>query len=76
MPTNPLAHLVAAVADVQARRATEPPVYRVVRRGKPTSANWTTELVDIPAELVGQARAAVAQKNRDFDFVAWAVWPF
>lgn len=76
MSPDPLAHLVAAVADVQARRATSPPVYRVVRRGRPTSANWTDELTGIPAELVGQARAAVAQKNRGFDFVAWDVWSF
>jgi hypothetical protein len=72
--TNPLAHLVDAVADVQRRRATEPLVYRVVRRGKPTSANWTTELDSIPAELVAQARAVATQGNREAGFSAYDVW--
>lgn len=74
MNANPVGHLIDAVADAQRRRATEPTVYRVVRRGKPTSANWTVELAGIPAGLVGQARGVATRGNREAGFPAYDVW--
>lgn len=71
-----VAHLIAAVADVQARRAASSPVYRVVRRGRETSTNWAVELADIPAELLSQAQAVVDQGNRQVGFAAYDVWSF
>lgn len=50
--------------------------YRVVRRGRPSSANWTVELKDIPAELVEQAREVVRQGNRQAGFKAYDLWGF
>jgi hypothetical protein len=74
MSAGPLAHLVAAVEDAKIRRAAEPLTYRVVRRGRESSANWTVELAGVPAELLAQAEAVRDAGNRKHGFQAYDVW--
>jgi hypothetical protein len=73
---GPLVHLIDAVEQAKVERATGPLTYRVVRRGRESSANWTSELADIPAELLAQAEAVRDAGNRQYGFQAYDVWSF
>jgi hypothetical protein len=76
MSAGPLTRLVAAVEQAKTDRATGPLTYRVVRRGRESSANWTSELAGIPAELLTQAEAVRDAGNRKHGFQAYDVWSF